>query len=372
MSQKFFLERTEQSRVKADIVKEFYDAWTKIMLKNFSDKELAYIDLFCGPGIYCDGNKSVPLKLIEHTLKNDNLSRKMWFYFNDIEQRNIQNLHAEISKLPGIEILSPKIRYANDVIDIDFPNHWYLQPGVPALSFVDPCGYKGLTLNLIRKLMINPGSDCIFFFNYNRINMAVNNPIVLGHLEEVFGAEKTANLKRDLLTMTSGQREVAILNTLFDALKTIECSYILPFRFDSQEQDRTSHYIIYVTKSKTGHSIMKDIMHKYSIKDQDDVATFAFEKEAVPGDNSKQLTFFSKLDDLCDNLTMSFAGKTISVHDLCDSVVNDEGTFFIKKNVKEALRRLEVQNRITVEGRIRKTYNKKITMPDNAFVVFGN
>jgi len=34
------------------------------------------------------------------------------------------------------------------------------------------------------------GCDCVFFFNYNRINAGINNPGVKKHMDALFGEER--------------------------------------------------------------------------------------------------------------------------------------------------------------------------------------
>ena len=44
---------------------------------------------------------------------------------------------------------------------------------VPAFSFIDPFGYKGVTLELLEALMKGWGSDMALFFPFDRINAAL-------------------------------------------------------------------------------------------------------------------------------------------------------------------------------------------------------
>ena len=69
---------------------------------------------------------------------------------------------------------------------------------VPTLLFVDPWGYKGLSLNLIDSVLKNWGCDCIFFFNYNRINMGLNNENVKEHMDALFGEQRANELRHKL------------------------------------------------------------------------------------------------------------------------------------------------------------------------------
>ena len=56
------------------------------------------------------------------------------------------------------------------------------------LYFFDPWGYKGLTLNLIREAITPFGCDCVFFFNFKRINAAIANEQFRKHIDALFGA----------------------------------------------------------------------------------------------------------------------------------------------------------------------------------------
>src|SRR6185369_5471306 len=90
---------------------------------------------------------------------------------------------------------------------------------VPTFFFVDPWGYKGLSLRLINSVLQNWGCDCVFFFNYNRVNMGLNNEAVREHMDALFGQER-ANLVRVRLSgLSPEEREMLIVEELSQALK---------------------------------------------------------------------------------------------------------------------------------------------------------
>lgn len=60
----------------------------------------------------------------------------------------------------------------------------------PPSFFVDPWGYKGLSLKLVSAIIKDWGCDCVFFFNYNRVNMGVNNDSIKKHMISLFGEER--------------------------------------------------------------------------------------------------------------------------------------------------------------------------------------
>jgi three-Cys-motif partner protein len=69
---------------------------------------------------------------------------------------------------------------------------------VPTLFFLDPWGYKGLSLQIVNAVLKDWGCDCIFFFNYNRINMGLTNPAVQEHMNALFGEKRADQLRTEL------------------------------------------------------------------------------------------------------------------------------------------------------------------------------
>jgi len=368
-TQTFYQEPSEQSQIKAKIVKSYFDAWSLVMQRHWAGN-IAYIDLFCGPGKYMDGNKSVPLMLVEKALSSPELLKRMLFAFNDAEQINTINLEKEIRVLPNSNVLLPRIQFTNYELSTDSSVFIQVHSSVPVLSFVDPWGYKGLSLELINQLIKNNGSDCIFFFNYNRINMALSNTLFDEHLAGIFGLDITKELKMKLAPLSTPQREQVILDALISVLRGDKANYVLPFKFYSQEMLRTSHFIIFVSKHPAGYRIMKEIMYANSAKDPDGVASFSYEDTYNFGPPSGQLTIFSKLDDLCSKLSSMYSGKKISIKTICDVIVQDTSNLFVESNIKDALRRMEENGFVAIEGRKQKMRNGKVTMPNTAYALF--
>ena len=360
---------TEQSKTKAKIVSDYFTAWSRVIRR--WGTPMAYIDLFCGPGKYGDGSFSTPLRIIQQTINDSELCRKMSFIFNDYDPAKVASLQQAILQLDVNNTLSRRIQYYSLTVEQEFYKRINIPAGVPVLSFVDPFGYKGLTLHLIDRLISNNGSDCIFFFSYSRINMALSNTKFDEHLEGLFGASRTAELKRELLTLSPELRELAVLNALVDALVEKKSNYVLPFKFYGTQKKRTSHFIIFVTKHPTACRIMKEIMYCNSAKDSDGVATFSLQDSRNFGGGFEQISMFNQpIQSLYNSIVQSYRGKTVTVKCLCDSFDSDFHNQFVSKNVKDVLRKLEEEGKIEVFGRKQKKRNGLLNMPDKASVRF--
>ena len=373
-NEEFFQEQSEQSAVKAKIVSSYFSAWSRVMKNNWPGL-LAYVDLFCGPGKYSNNAISAPVKIIGDTLSDPALSRRMRFIFNDMDPNNISSLKSTIEDLDIRGLLKNSIQYCNETIAQGFEQRIKIASSIPVLSFVDPFGYKGLTLGLINKLIANNGSDCIFFFNYNRINMALSNTKFDEHLVGLFGEQEMHQLKQRLFSLSAEEREPIILRGLTTALMQGKSNYVLPFKFFGAEQSRTSHFIVFVTKHPTACKIMKTIMYQNSAKDDDGVALFRLEDRRNFASKAIQLSLLEErpIITLKESLANNYSGQETVVSTICNFYDTDFSNYYVSENVKDALRMLESEGRLQViAGRKIPMRNGKICMPDKAIIRFAN
>ena len=369
----FFSMPSEQSLIKADIVSSYFGAWANVIKSKWSHSiPIGYLDLFCGPGIYQDGTESVPIRLIRTILSDKELSSRMILAFNDEDPQNIESLRSAIESIDTNKTLAGKIQYSISTVGDEFYKRIQADCSIPIFSFVDPFGYKGLTRTLIQTLIQNNGSDCIFFFNYSRINMALSsNTKFDSYLAGIFGEERTAELKKKLEPLSAEDREPVVIDALIDALKETRAKSVLPFKFYRTDMHRTSHYIIFVSKNLLACRIMKNVMYNVSAKDSDGIASFEYHDQANFGDDYQQMGFFdTPFQILCNELLTNNSGKTVRVKDLCERYENSYTNRFVSKNVKDALNKLEDQERLTVTGRKKMFVRGKKTMPDAALVTF--
>lgn len=144
VTENFFDESTEQSRIKATIVRDYFWAWAKVILSTLKkqDSRIAYIDLFAGPGRYKDGTKSTPLLVLETAIDNPEMRGHLVTLFNDRESAG--RLEKEIDSLPGIETLKYKPQVMAEEVGDKLLKTFKKMEFVPTFFFVDPWGYKGL------------------------------------------------------------------------------------------------------------------------------------------------------------------------------------------------------------------------------------
>jgi three-Cys-motif partner protein len=211
----FFAESREQSQVKARIVSKYFWAWAKVIIPSAKahSGRIAYIDLFAGPGRYVDGTISTPLMVLERAIEDADMRNMLVTVFNDRDAENTGKLSAAIDSIPGIDTLKYKPKLSTEVVGEQIAKMFAAVKLVPTFFFVDPWGYKGLSLGLINSVIQNWGCDCIFFFNYNRVNMGLNNEIVREHMDVLFGKDRADVLRTALSGLSPIERENLILES---------------------------------------------------------------------------------------------------------------------------------------------------------------
>ena len=79
-------------------------------------------------------------------------------------------METAIKSLPGIDKLKYAPQVINQEVGTEIVKRFEEMRLVPTLFFVDPWGYKGLSLKLVNAVVKDWACECVFFFNYNRIN----------------------------------------------------------------------------------------------------------------------------------------------------------------------------------------------------------
>lgn len=342
----FFEESTVQSQVKASIVSKYFWAWARVISPSARGRgsSIAYIDLFAGPGRYGDGTKSTPLLVLEQAIADPQLADLLVTIFNDLDSTSTRSLETAIQELPGIDRLRHRPAVHNEEVGERIVAMFESMKSIPTLFFVDPWGYKGLSLRLINSVLQNWGCDCIFFFNYNRINMGLANQAVREHMNALFGQEAAEQLRQRIEAVPAPQREVFIVEAISESLQDLGGKYILPFRFRNANGTRTSHHLIFVSKHVRGYEIMKRIMAKESDTEQG-VPSFEYN----PSYRTQGLLFDLNrpLDELGELLLEEFAGQQLTMNEVYRA--HHVGKRFIESNYKAALISLETEGKIQAD-----------------------
>ncbi|MGI8960792.1 MAG: three-Cys-motif partner protein TcmP [Bryobacteraceae bacterium] len=209
--------------------------------------KIRYLELYSGPGSYRDGTRSTPLLVLDHIIKTPALRDAVELVFNDENSDFLSELEKHISETPDAETLRYKPVFRNRVVGRDIVP-LIEQIDVPTLFFADPWGYQGVSMDLVEASLSHWGSDFMFFFNYNRINMNLSCEAMNGPINEFFRAELAQKLRETISRLRPAQREEAILKAMQGAIKELGAQ-VGKFTYRSETGARPTHHLMCVSKS---------------------------------------------------------------------------------------------------------------------------
>jgi three-Cys-motif partner protein len=345
--EEFFDEPLEQSRVKARIVSDYVITFTRI-LSDFQRSQgkpptVDYIDLCSGPGSYGDGTASTPLLVIRAAIRDAKLAPALRAYFNDNDTKKADCLRDELSRLGGLDKLSHRPLVSSEEASVEFVERLHLDPATPKVFFLDPFGYKVLTMPLLRSVL-EGWSECIFFFNYRRVIAALSNLAFRPTVERLFGREILNSLKLELAqTRSPLDRESVVLKHLTLALVDAGAKHVMNFSFKVEDAQRSTHHLIFVTQHRKGFEAMKTIMARESSRVTEDGPSMTFTQQPA------EPTLFDRdpHEVLAETLLKRFQSQTISL----DNIYKEMGseTLFTQPYFRRSLLLLEQRQEIEVD-----------------------
>ena len=242
VEERFFDRPRESSKIKHKVVVDYFLSWANVLLAR--TKMVGYADLFAGPGKYKSGDKSIPLLIAEKVIEDDKLRQSVRLWFNDGDPEFARDVETNVMSLPGIDRLQYRPVFTKKVVDRRMAKHAF---SIPTLVFADPCGYKGLSLALITSALQGFGNDCLFFFNYSRVNMKLSFPVMDDSINELFEKDRAESLRQEIALQSPRRREEIVLDAIRTAIKNAK-GIPAVFAFRTREGGGTSHHLVFANK----------------------------------------------------------------------------------------------------------------------------
>lgn len=374
---KFFItpQRTT-SAIKTKIVVEYFKRWASIMwgvVKNKTPPRLRYVDLFAGPG-KIDGVNSTPLLIIEHVISKPELCECVRALLNDEDAAYVEQLRSNLASLEGYERLKTPPRLRTGPVDEKLVEIFANSNNVPSFSFIDPFGYSGLTLKLVQALVSGFGSDMVLFFSFDSINRALTNDLVKAHIDELFGAKRADQLRKVVKKMKPDEREEILIEAFIEAVtEDLGYEYIIPYVIEKEDKDRTSHYLIFISKRDRGFKIMKEIMYKESQDKTQGIAKFGYVRQVSAEKTPLLHLMNTPRSDFGRQLCADYAGQSLSRKALREDFDKFQPrNLFVDRNWRDVLSELEVDGKITCDKprSERKVQKGEVTFGENTVVTF--
>jgi three-Cys-motif partner protein len=231
----------------------------------------------------------------------------------------------------------------------------------PTLAFVDPFGWSGVPLTLIRDLLSFDKCEVIFNFMYDSVNrfVADTREGVARHFAGLFGTETGEHLAA---TNLSGDERKIFLHDLYvKQLRDVGgFRYVRSFELQDVGRGRTAYYLMFGTRHHLGLKVMKEAMWAL-----DPVAGARFEGFA----GGQRMLFAPEPDlrPLRDAILQEFSGQTVPVENV-ELFVIEETDYKTTQYKKGVLKPLEVEGLLTSPS----ARARRLTYPARTILQFGS
>jgi len=299
---------------KHDLIRRYLGGWFPV-LGSYNGRVL-FLDGFAGPGAYSGGEKGSPLVALETLLDHPRFTRlKCEFVFmfvegetdraSALEDRLKQFVESRGGLPPNVkyEVIAKGFRDAGSEILKELSQQ--KANLAPTFAFIDPFGFSGVPLELIRDLLAFDKCEVFFNFMYDYINRFATAGNVDRHLTELFGTDVYKQAKGK----TPFQRK-AFLTKLYEDQLKIVCKFEYVQHFSMIRSDgHTVYTLFFGTRNITGLRIMKDAMWRV---DPGNGASFS---DRLAGE---QVLFGDHVDvgPLRRELLRHFACQTVGVEEI--------------------------------------------------------
>ncbi len=241
------------------ILGEYLKAWFPILGQ--TQDRVIYLDGFCGPGRYAEGEDGSPLIALKTAARyHQRFKGEVIFYFIDKLRPRIAHLD---SLLEGFERLSKfTIHTECDEFEPVLSRILDELEGkglhiAPTFAFIDPFGYSGLPMALIHRLLAHPKTEAFINFNANSVNRFVEHPqdVTRNDIIDLFGTDEVLKVIQDSVNRFQD------LRALYQRQLGLAADFVRFFSMTDAKQ-RPIYDLFFAGNHSEGHYRMKEAMWK--------------------------------------------------------------------------------------------------------------
>ena len=356
------------TQAKHKILREYLKAWFPILSSKGS--RIIYLDGFAGPGIYSNGEDGSPIIAIrtaqEHVMKNDFKQIVFWFIEND--QHRFEKLQQVLKET------FPDLKNSNNdqmvyiVEKSDFSQSLekkldilkkHDQELAPTFALLDPFGFSGLPMNLIKRILDHDKCEVLITFMVGFVTR-FHDQLRENTLNELYATNAWKKVNDE---STPIKRREFLLRLYVQQLKNVGGAiFVRTFEMISSDNIPIYH-LVYGTKHMKGLEVIKRAMQKAG-----QGGTYMFSDRTDP--NQTFLLDYTKdqwIQELGHMIFQRFKGCRVTLQEIKKFVIVDTPFLFIKTKVLQPLEKT-IPPKITYVSS-RKT--RRLTYPDHCVIMFA-
>jgi len=299
------------SRIKHRILEKYLPAWAIIL--GSANARLCYFDCFAGPGRYemggeaVDGSPIIAVKAAKEVISKKP-DQQIALLFMEKDTKQVDRLVQHLKPLQPY----PKNLYVELVREDSHEVVPTILNKVPSLApsffMVDPYGHP-LSIPVINQILQRQKTEVFINLMWFRINMDLDNSLMWGHLNNLFGGDSWRN--QPFMDLRGHARENRFLEFFISKIKA---KYVLPFRvgFDEKEDrmpgKRTKYYLLHASNHPRAVLLMKEVM--WPLGDEEGTFDYSGESQGV------LISSTPTENELRDILSREFSGQELSFDEI--------------------------------------------------------
>jgi three-Cys-motif partner protein len=338
---------------KHELLEEYLKRWIPIL--GSAHGAIVYVDGFAGPGEYSKMEPGSPVVALS-TAAGHKLAPKgeMRFVFIERDRRRADHLKQVLARrFPAGSIPTSwrwwvlEARFEDQLNDLIRDRQAAGRPPAPIFAFVDPFGYTGFPMRLLRQFLDMPRCEVLVTLMTEAMARFLDDPTKHPALTETFGGDRW----RRCLTLPASERGNGLLAAYVEELRE-DAAERFTRTFEMRDKSgRSIYHLVFATNHPLGLKQMKEAMFAVDRR-----GTFRFSDKTDP-----RQSFLSDFDatgasrraqELADQVYARFAGKSAPFEDL-ELFVYNETSGVYRAAVLRSLEDRGLLVRVTNRRRVR-------------------
>lgn len=283
------------SQAKVKLYGNYLAKYLNIISQDGYTKTIHIYDLFSGEGIYEDGGQGSPMIAIEKITNCRSANPRMpsvKITFNDKSAEVIEKLNQSLKKISIPQNCTPRVYNKNYLDLVDQVNSEINSFGnEKAVIFLDPKGYKEISIADIKKLLSTDKSEVLVFLpirdmhrfaNMNESNISAGHEPLYKFMQEVFPDK-----------IPAFDSQVDFINKIKEGLKKVMPAYFVDTFLLEKEPGQFFCMFFFTTHI---YGFEKMLETKWEL-DSEQGRAFRYEQSGTMFSGSEVLNFPDKLKD---------------------------------------------------------------------------
>ena len=252
-------EYSEHTRAKHEILSRYLGAWYRILGKSRAPR-LVIFDGFAGRAEYTSGESGSPVLIYEAAVRavGDGVAQQIEILCSEANSSNFASLQTVTARLPecaGVKLRTREEEFAPAATRVA---QWLAdQRGtIPTFLFVDPFGFTGVPLDVIKALMSVPHVEVLLTFMARDMSRFLTLDTVEEALNEFFGGDAW----RACVDPDEEARTECLLLRYQEIVRPDIALYATPFRVFEDQRQTPLYYLVHLTNHPLGMRRMKEAM----------------------------------------------------------------------------------------------------------------